>query len=193
MPKIVDHERYRKELLNKSFDLFAEKGYAAITMRQIAEGLSVSTGTLYHYFPSKQALFEQLVSEIVERDLLRVAAELKDAQTLQERLEISFDYLSKHQDYLFKQALIYADFYKQQQREGQKTSDFLLQVYEKVERAIAELLGIEDPHMTTFLLSLVDGLIWQQVYGTGCIDYNAQAKLLSKMLNAYWRQSEGEK
>ena len=59
MPKIVDHEQYRKELLGKCFDLFAQKGYGSITMRQIAQGLGVSTGTLYHYFPSKQALFEQ--------------------------------------------------------------------------------------------------------------------------------------
>lgn len=69
MPKIVDHEQYRKELLDKCFDLFALKGYDSITMRQIAEGLGVSTGTLYHYFPSKQILFEQLVQEICEQDL----------------------------------------------------------------------------------------------------------------------------
>ncbi|MFM8003959.1 MAG: TetR/AcrR family transcriptional regulator, partial [Dolichospermum sp.] len=42
MPKIVNHEQYRKELLSKCFDLFAEKGYAAITMRQISAGLKVS-------------------------------------------------------------------------------------------------------------------------------------------------------
>jgi AcrR family transcriptional regulator len=54
MPKIVDHDQYRKELLSKCFDLFAEKGYGSITMRQIAEGLNVSTGTLYHYFPANK-------------------------------------------------------------------------------------------------------------------------------------------
>jgi AcrR family transcriptional regulator len=185
MPKIVDRDQYRKELLSKCFDLFAEKGYGTITMRQIAEGLGVSTGTLYHYFPSKQDLFEQLVEELVEGDLLRVTAQLKNAQSLQDRIEISFEFLSQHQDYLFKQALIYGDFYKQQQREGQKPSNTLIGVYEKVEQACAELLGIKDPELVTFLLSLVDGLIWQQVYGCGCVDYAAQAKLLSKMLTAY--------
>jgi AcrR family transcriptional regulator len=39
MPKSVDHIQYRKELLNKCFNLFAEKGYGSITMRQIARGL----------------------------------------------------------------------------------------------------------------------------------------------------------
>jgi AcrR family transcriptional regulator len=76
MPKIVDHEQYRKELLGKCFDLFADKGYGAITMRQIANSLEVSTGTLYHYFPSKQALFEQLVEEISQQDVMAALAEL---------------------------------------------------------------------------------------------------------------------
>ncbi|MGB6015410.1 MAG: helix-turn-helix domain-containing protein, partial [Nodosilinea sp.] len=48
MPKIVDHDQYRREILDQCFDLFAEKGYAALTMRQIAQELGVSTGTLYH-------------------------------------------------------------------------------------------------------------------------------------------------
>lgn len=75
MPKIVNHEQYRKELLSKCFDLFAAKGYAAITMRQISAGLKVSTGTLYHYFPNKQALFEQLVEEISQQDVITALTE----------------------------------------------------------------------------------------------------------------------
>ncbi|PLZ35065.1 TetR family transcriptional regulator, partial [Fischerella thermalis WC542] len=74
MPKIVDHEQYRKELLMKSFDLFAQKGYAAITMRDIAKELGVSTGTLYHYFSNKKALFLQLVEEQTRQDILNFLA-----------------------------------------------------------------------------------------------------------------------
>jgi AcrR family transcriptional regulator len=70
MPKIVDHDRYRKELLGKCFDLFAAKGYGSITMREIAQGLGVSTGTLYHYFPNKKVLFEQLIEQMAERDVI---------------------------------------------------------------------------------------------------------------------------
>jgi AcrR family transcriptional regulator len=69
MPKIVDSEEYRKELLDKCFDLFANKGYANVTTRQIAKELGISTGAMYHYFPSKQALFEQLVEQISWQDV----------------------------------------------------------------------------------------------------------------------------
>ncbi|MEA5464934.1 helix-turn-helix domain-containing protein [Leptothoe sp. PORK10 BA2] len=57
MPKVVDSEEYRKELLHRSFDLFASRGYASVTTRQISKELGISTGAMYHYFSSKQVLF----------------------------------------------------------------------------------------------------------------------------------------
>jgi len=69
MPKVVDHIQYRRDLLRQSLDLFAEKGYGSLTMRQLAEALGVSTGTLYHYFPSKESLFIQLIEELTEQDI----------------------------------------------------------------------------------------------------------------------------
>jgi AcrR family transcriptional regulator len=80
-----------RALFKKSFDLLAEKGYAAITMRQIAQGLGVSTGTPYHYFPSKEALFEQLMAELTELDLLQVTTQIRSAETLKERLRAALE------------------------------------------------------------------------------------------------------
>ena len=131
MPKIVDYEQYRKELLNKCFDLFAQKGYGSITMRQIAEGLRVSTGTLYHYFPSKQALFEQLAQEICEQDLSAALAELEGAQTLEEGMEALGRYLVKNEDYFIKWTYIWIDFCQHQDSKemlwGDETIDFMEQ------------------------------------------------------------------
>ena len=92
MPKIVDRDQYRKELLIKSFDLFAQKGYGSITMRQLAQGLGVSTGTLYHYFPSKEALFLQLVEEQTQQNILNFLAEEGNPTTLPERIETLFNF-----------------------------------------------------------------------------------------------------
>ena len=69
MPKIVDHDRYRHELLAQCLSLFAEKGFGAVTMRQIADSLGVSTGTLYHYFPNKESIFAQLVEVYCSKDV----------------------------------------------------------------------------------------------------------------------------
>lgn len=183
MPKIVDHDQYRKDLLHKSFDLFAEKGYA-ITMRQIAQGLGVSTGTLYHYFPSKEALFEQLVLEQAEQDILRVTDELKQANSLAERIETAFQFIEKNQDYFFKQMMICMDFSQHLNREGKECSEVLQQLEEKVYAAIANLLGIEDPDLLMFVSSLVDGLVIGQIYGVQP-SISQQGKLLAKMLTVY--------
>lgn len=146
---------------------------------------TVSTGTLYHYFPSKEALFEQLVEEMAQQDILRVATQLKNAQTLTERIEVAFDFVFKNRDYFFKQTLIYRDFYQQQSREGSKRSDVLKQIGSRVRQAIADLLGIPDPYIASFVLSLIDGVILGQLYGDEETAFKAQAKLLSQMLTAY--------
>jgi AcrR family transcriptional regulator len=69
MPKIVDHDQQRRELLLRCFDLFIRRGYESVTAREIAREIGASTGTLYHYFPSKLAILEQLYEMAVHDDL----------------------------------------------------------------------------------------------------------------------------
>ncbi len=57
MPKIVDHDAYRDELATRAVEVFRRRGYAGIGMREMAQELGVSKSALYHYFPSKEALF----------------------------------------------------------------------------------------------------------------------------------------
>ncbi|MEO0934851.1 MAG: TetR/AcrR family transcriptional regulator, partial [Cyanobacteria bacterium J06641_2] len=116
MPKIVDHEKYRKELLWKSFDLFALKGYGSVTMREIAKELGVSTGTLYHYFPNKEAIFLQLVEEQTEQDISNFLVEAGSPETLEERIKVLINFIQKYENYFIKQTLLNFDFYQQQER-----------------------------------------------------------------------------
>lgn len=110
MPKIVDHNEYRKNLLGRAFDLFAQKGFAAVTMREIAQGLGVSTGTLYHYFPSKEALFEQLMHEKADYYVLMLTRELEGTKTLTEQVDALGRFLQKNEDSLIKEIYISVDF-----------------------------------------------------------------------------------
>ncbi len=57
MPKIVDHEEHRKTLAAEAAKLFSRQGYSALGMREIARELGLSKSALYHYFPTKKALF----------------------------------------------------------------------------------------------------------------------------------------
>src|SRR6202035_2707546 len=62
------------ELLDAGAVLFAEKGYDAATMTEIAQRAGASIGSLYQFFPSKEALAEALFGRYVER----VASLLED-------------------------------------------------------------------------------------------------------------------
>mgnify|MGYP006307118491 FL=1 len=57
MPKIVDHDAYRREIAQRAIGVFRRRGYSGIGMREIASELGMSKSALYHYYPSKDALF----------------------------------------------------------------------------------------------------------------------------------------
>jgi AcrR family transcriptional regulator len=193
MPKIVDHDQYRKELLLKCFDLFAEKGYASITMREIAKGLGVSTGTLYHYFPSKKDLFWQLMEEQTRQDNQAIAAALGDTETLEERIEALFAFHAKHENYFHKQLLLGVDFYQQQDREEVINNETLQQMCEESRQFSAELLGIKDPALVNFSICLLMGLLLLRLFEGEVVPFEEQAGLLGKMLTLYLERQKKEK
>jgi AcrR family transcriptional regulator len=53
------------ELLDAALDVFAEKGFAAARMEDIAARAGASKGTIYLYFPSKEAVFHALVHSLI--------------------------------------------------------------------------------------------------------------------------------
>ena len=87
MPKIVDHEEYKKELLEKCFDLFCRKGYQQISMREIGKEIGVSTGTLYHYFSSKEETLSQMLSWAIESNVEEFSFNTKENVSFQEKLK----------------------------------------------------------------------------------------------------------
>lgn len=50
-------ERRRAEILNAATAVFAEHGFAAADVQEIADKTGVGKGTVYRYFPSKEELF----------------------------------------------------------------------------------------------------------------------------------------
>jgi AcrR family transcriptional regulator len=185
MPKIVDHEQYRKELLMKSFDLFAQKGYAAITMREIAKELGVSTGTLYHYFPNKEALFLQLVEEQTRQDILNFLTEAGNIKTLPERIKALMNYIAKNEDYFSKQALLGFDFYQQQGRDEILNNPTIKKAWEDTKQALADYLEIKNQAIINFIYCFMNGLISSRMFESDTVSYTEQSELLASMLTAY--------
>jgi AcrR family transcriptional regulator len=62
-------ERTAQDLRRAALHLFASRGYAAVSMRQIAAEVGVQAGALYLYTPDKQTLLADILTEHME-DLL---------------------------------------------------------------------------------------------------------------------------
>jgi AcrR family transcriptional regulator len=87
-------QRTREQIIEAAMGLFAERGYHATTIADIAEAADVSPRTFFSYFPSKEAV----VFHNVDRDLDSLAAALQD------RLpgESAFDALRRWIDAMFE-------------------------------------------------------------------------------------------
>jgi AcrR family transcriptional regulator len=68
--RVPQRERGKRRvatLLQAAGSLFAEKGYDAVTMTEIAERAGAPIGSLYQFFSSKEALADALLDRFSER------------------------------------------------------------------------------------------------------------------------------
>ncbi|HEX3947502.1 MAG TPA: helix-turn-helix domain-containing protein, partial [Acidimicrobiales bacterium] len=56
----------REAILNAAAQLFASKGVAATTVREIADAVGILSGSLYHHFRSKQSIVEEILTSYLE-------------------------------------------------------------------------------------------------------------------------------
>jgi AcrR family transcriptional regulator len=56
-------ERSRAIILDAALDLFSHRGYGATSVRDIAGVAQVSTGSVYHHFKDKEAIFQSLLDQ----------------------------------------------------------------------------------------------------------------------------------
>jgi AcrR family transcriptional regulator len=75
-PRQVRAELTRERILAAAAHVFAEYGYAAGTTNRIAERARISIGSLYQYFPNKDAILAKLLVRHVDRGAWKEADEL---------------------------------------------------------------------------------------------------------------------
>ena len=70
MPRVVDvkaHASRRERFLKAAARLIATTGYEHMTVQDVLDDVQQSKGAFYHYFDSKQALFEALINDESDR------------------------------------------------------------------------------------------------------------------------------
>lgn len=72
---VKDPEERKRNILETAMALFVERGYEAVSMRDIARAAGITPGLCYHYFDSKRKLFAAALEAYAEecsRDYIRV-------------------------------------------------------------------------------------------------------------------------
>jgi AcrR family transcriptional regulator len=79
LPKIVDHQARREELLEATWRVIARTGIVGVTIREIAREAGVSTGILAHYFESKEDLLAHALRLSHRRVYDRISDRTRDS------------------------------------------------------------------------------------------------------------------
>ncbi len=64
-PRAAEARETRRDLIEAALELFAEKGFYGVSLRDIARAVGVQQATIYHHFASKEALFEAVIADPV--------------------------------------------------------------------------------------------------------------------------------
>jgi AcrR family transcriptional regulator len=98
-PQEAAREAFRADLRLAAERVFAEKGFVATKMVDVARAANVAVGTLYNYFPSKETIFEELCatrSADFHARLLETGKGSAPLVRLEQLIRTCFDYLDEH-------------------------------------------------------------------------------------------------
>jgi len=62
---VSDVRATRDKIVKAAYECFMEKGYEQTSVRMILEKSGVTTGSFYHFFPSKEELFEAVIDSFL--------------------------------------------------------------------------------------------------------------------------------
>lgn len=93
----------RDKIMEEAFLLFAQKGYEGTSLKDIAEKVGIKKPSIYAHFPSKEALFLEVLDKEIERFLIYInhIVELFEDSNEEEKLfmfvEKCIDYVREHE------------------------------------------------------------------------------------------------
>jgi AcrR family transcriptional regulator len=90
---LLDNRSVRVKILSAAVQLFAEYGYHAATMRDIAQIAGIQAASIYYHYPSKQALLVEIMDNHMRQLNTNLERIISKPCTIQLRL---YDAISNH-------------------------------------------------------------------------------------------------
>ena len=138
MPRIIDHDARRRQILEDSLGLFSTESYAGLGMRHLAKSLGVSTGTLYHYFPNKPRLFEAMLRYLAQDNVTKAIGQLDRTMSPAIRLEIVQSFMELQADRIRRVLWVAIDY---RRTAGESAEPLIKEVLDVYRYALAEQLA----------------------------------------------------
>ncbi|MDQ1136302.1 AcrR family transcriptional regulator [Microbacterium sp. SORGH_AS 1204] len=82
MPKVVDHNQRRRDIIDAAWRLIVRGGFETATMREIAAETGFANGALKLYFSTKEQLVHELFETTLAQFSARIAAETQGLRGL---------------------------------------------------------------------------------------------------------------
>ena len=192
--KDVIKEFRTAELLEAARKVFAEKGFHAATVEDIAAAAGVAKGTVYLYYRSKQEVYwgalEHGVTELHNEIDTRLAAEQKPEDKVRAFIEIKIRYFEMNRDFF---RIYFSELGSGLSHPAQMPPQFE-QMYLQQARLLAAALqqGIEDGSIreirtdtaSVAISDLIRGIIVQRLLGWSNKDVEADVKFVFDLV---WR------
>jgi TetR/AcrR family transcriptional regulator, cholesterol catabolism regulator len=98
------YDRRRHEVVQQAAKMFAARGYDQTTMQELAAGMGLATGALYHYFGGKEqllmAICDQLMDPLLERAEELIADDRPADRRLRDLVRLWVDHVVDHRDHM---------------------------------------------------------------------------------------------
>ena len=205
MPKQVNHDQRRSDIIEALFDLVSREGLRAATFRNVAAEASVSVRRIQYYFDNKAGLMAAAVQALGERSFnrgLRAIDELGPEPTIRQVLTALTRSALPREEESRKTAVLFFSFFtaaiadaeidsEEARRVKQWTVPFVAHLFSQAqaEGGMREQLN---PHMEAIILmSVFDGLVLDALAGNltvedalGAFDYHLDRILTGKEVTA---------
>ena len=142
MARKVDKEKRQAELLETAIQVFAERGYQATTMDEIADRAGVSKGMLYIYFKNKEALFGAVFrwfGAVVGEEMLQAMNEAENEVEQLRQIATAWGRIAiEHREYV----PLFLDFWAAASLRGMRSdyADDLAHMYDEYRILIAGII-----------------------------------------------------
>lgn len=94
----------KQKILDISLDMFSEKGFSAVSIRDICAAVKIKESSVYYHFKNKQAILDELIS-IFEREATDMMSALEQSLSVQS-YNPEADFFQKVCDVFFEKYLM---------------------------------------------------------------------------------------